>query len=75
MVNVSGLNPKHFDALELVQKKQWSDIDGRLMRVLTRRGFAVVKKIVAKRVNGAEVNAATEWTLTPAGRKAIQVRG
>lgn len=61
MVDVHGLKKEHFDALEIVKKKQFTQVDGRYMRVLTRRGFAVAKK-------------PGEWTLTPAGRKALEAR-
>jgi hypothetical protein len=61
MVDVSGLKPAHFDALEKVAQKQFRAIDGRLMRVLTRRGFAVAT---------AEGN----WKLTAAGRSALKAR-
>lgn len=55
---VEELKPAHYHALAQVKGEDFRNIDGRLMRVLTRLGYAVATK--------------TAWKLTPKGQKAVK---
>jgi len=57
-VQDESLKPAHHKALAQVQDEDFRNIDGRLMRVLTRLGYAVATK--------------TAWKLTQKGKKALK---
>jgi hypothetical protein len=63
MVDVAGLTDKHFAVMKLIATKQFSGVDGRPMRLLTRLGFAQAAKKPG------------EWTLTNKGRAALKQKG